>query len=133
MESKQTNKNISNIYNVSLYVLRKVLWFYNLIFSENNDIIGISEKQCINKTIDNFITLISILLEMHFTNGKQIPDIKELIESIKTKLNISNIKDILPNINSNTEFKLLACIINRFELDKREIEIDKLNKLNIKI
>ena len=126
------NKNISNIYNVSLYVLRKVLWFFNLIFSENNDIIGISEKQCINKTINDFITLISILLEMHFTNGKQIPDIKELIESIKTKLNISNIKDILPNINSNTEFRLLACIINRFELDKREIEIDKLNKLNIR-
>ena len=125
-------KNISSIYDASLYILRKVLWFFDLVSSENDGIVNISKKQHVNKTITTFITLISILLELYFTNNKQVPDIKELIELIKNKLNIKDIKDILPNINSNAEFKLLACIINRFELDKREIEIKQLGKLNFK-
>lgn len=127
------NKNyLSNIYDVSLYVLRKVLWFFNLVSSENNDIINVSEKEYINKTINSFITLISILLEIYFSNNGQMPDIKELLELIKNKLNILDIKDIMPNINSNVEFKLLTCIINRFELDKREIETAQLTNLNLK-
>ena len=133
------NKNyLTNIYDVSIYVLNKVLWFFNLNSSENDNITNTTGKEY--KTINSFITLFSILLELYFTNHQQLSNLnintlKQLLNNINSNLNnkIINNKDIinLVSLLSNANYKCRTEILKYFNLDLTE-RIKQLNELNLK-
>ena len=68
------DKNISSIYDVSLYILNKVLWFFDLVSSENSDITDILEILHTKKLL-TFTNLFSILLEIYFSNNQQLSNL----------------------------------------------------------
>ena len=117
-------KNIFSINFVSIYILGKVLWFFGLISSGNANISKEEQK------LITFISLISIILEIYFYNNKQITNIKDLMEIIKNKIKITDIKEL--TVKKNDKIRFLDSLINRFEIDKREMEIKQLKTLNIK-
>ena len=119
-------KNMFSIYCVSVYILSKVLWFFGLVSSGN---VNINKEE---QKLITFISLISVVLEIYFNNNKQITNIKDLMEIIKNKIKIKiiDIKEL--TVKKNDKIRFLDSLINRFEIDKREMEIKELKTLNIK-
>ena len=134
------NIHIDSLYSLFYHTSETILYFFELIDSDNNVITDTNKENLHTEKLLTFTNLFSILLDLYFSNHQQlsnlnINNLKELINNINNNLNnkIINNKDIinLVSLLSNVNYKCRIEILKYFNVDLTE-KITQLTNLNFK-